>query len=246
MNGVPESQMCEGALVVNPTIGIEEKRSKRPRYKTLRLKCKTCKVFFFVEPYKKYMAKYCSNSCRSRDLYPKAKAAGFSTKGKKSWNAGRKWSEEARKKMSISHLGQKVSDETRKKISISSKGRKSWNIGKGDLLKSKISKNISVSIRQTIHNGSKKMRHWENLVGWTFQDFKKVIEKKFSPGMNWGNHGEWEIDHKIPIAAFNFNRPEDIDFKRCWALKNLQPLWRKENNTKRDKLLKPFQPALKF
>jgi hypothetical protein len=47
-----------------------------------------------------------------------------------------------------------------------------------------------------------------------------------------------------PITAFNFNTPEDIDFKRCWALSNLQPLWARDNLSKQNKLIKPFQPSL--
>jgi hypothetical protein len=70
------------------------------------------------------------------------------------------------------------------------------------------------------------------------------LEKQFLPGMSWENMGEWHIDHKIPIAAFNFEKPEDIDFKRCWALKNLQPLWKSENCIKGAKIDKPFQPSL--
>jgi len=37
---------------------------------------------------------------------------------------------------------------------------------------------------------------------------------------------------------------DDIDFKRCWELSNLQPLWANENRIKRCKLKKPFQPSL--
>ena len=43
---------------------------------------------------------------------------------------------------------------------------------------------------------------------------------------------------------FTYETPEDIDFKRCWALKNLQPLEAKENLRKQAKLDKPFQPSL--
>jgi 5-methylcytosine-specific restriction endonuclease McrA len=64
--------------------------------------------------------------------------------------------------------------------------------------------------------------------------------------MSWDNCNEWHIDHIIPKAAFNYEKPEDIDFKKCWALKNLQPLWAKENHEKKDKLLKPFQPSLQI
>jgi hypothetical protein len=62
--------------------------------------------------------------------------------------------------------------------------------------------------------------------------------------MTWGNYGQWHVDHKIPISAFNYETPDDIDFKRCWALKNLRPMWAKENISKGAKLDKPFQPAL--
>ncbi len=63
--------------------------------------------------------------------------------------------------------------------------------------------------------------------------------------MSWENYGTvWEIDHKIPIAAFNFERPEDIDFKKCWELKNLRPLEIYKNRSKQARIDKPFQPSL--
>lgn len=93
--------------------------------------------------------------------------------------------------------------------------------------------------------GSKRNRHWEILVGYTADQLIKHIEKQFNPGMSWDNRGTcWEIDHKIPISAFNFERPEDIDFRRCWALTNLQPLETMKNMKKRDRIEKPFQPSL--
>jgi hypothetical protein len=87
-------------------------------------------------------------------------------------------------------------------------------------------------------------RHWETLVDFTLEQLMRHLEKHFLPGMNWGNMGEWHIDHKIPKAAFNFKTAEDIDFKRCWALKNLQPLWKFDNLSKNAKLERPFQPSL--
>jgi hypothetical protein len=62
--------------------------------------------------------------------------------------------------------------------------------------------------------------------------------------MTWDNYGEWHIDHIIPISAFNFNSPEDFDFKRCWALKNLRPIWAHDNLIKQARLSSPFQPGL--
>lgn len=109
----------------------------------------------------------------------------------------------------------------------------------------KLNANMSGGIRQSLKSG-KNGRHWEVFVNYTIKDLMKHIEKQFKEGMNWDNQGDWHLDHKIPIVAFNFNSPEHIDFKRCWALDNLQPLWAKENIQKKDKIKKPFQPSLQI
>ncbi|HPG52320.1 MAG TPA: hypothetical protein PLL11_17220 [Spirochaetota bacterium] len=62
--------------------------------------------------------------------------------------------------------------------------------------------------------------------------------------MTWENISKWHIDHIIPVSAFNFNSPDDIDFKRCFALNNLRPLWAVENIKKGWRINKPFQPSL--
>ena len=62
--------------------------------------------------------------------------------------------------------------------------------------------------------------------------------------MCWDNYGKWHIDHIIPKSVYNYTKPEHTDFKRCWALKNLQPLWASDNLSKNDKIDKPFQQAL--
>jgi 5-methylcytosine-specific restriction endonuclease McrA len=64
--------------------------------------------------------------------------------------------------------------------------------------------------------------------------------------MSWENYGKftWHIDHIIPVAVFNFSSFKDLDFKRCWALSNLQPLEAKKNHSKGCRVSKPFQPSL--
>jgi len=111
-------------------------------------------------------------------------------------------------------------------------------------LKARLSGNISLRISQTLHG--KNGQHWESLVGFTIEKLIKHLESQFKNGMNWDNHGVrgWHIDHIIPIAAFHFTSPDDIDFKRCWGLSNLQPLWAEDNVAKSSKILKPFQPSL--
>jgi 5-methylcytosine-specific restriction endonuclease McrA len=47
--------------------------------------------------------------------------------------------------------------------------------------------------------------------------------------MTWDNYGEWEIDHVTPDSWFEYNSYDDLDFKKSWALDNLQPLWKNDN-----------------
>lgn len=111
--------------------------------------------------------------------------------------------------------------------------------------KGKLSSNISREIRSSIKSREKANRHWEELVGYTVDQLKMHLERLFEPGMTWENYGTvWHIDHKTPIAVFNFEKPEDIDFRICWSLKNLQPMESKRNKSKGAKLTEPFQPSL--
>ena len=56
--------------------------------------------------------------------------------------------------------------------------------------------------------------------------------------------GEIHIDHIIPKSVFNFSDPKHADFKKCWSLKNLRPMWAVENLKKHNKLEKHF-PGLR-
>jgi hypothetical protein len=111
-------------------------------------------------------------------------------------------------------------------------------------IQGRINNNLSSEINKTLR-GKKNGRHWETIVGFTAGQLKEHLEKKFRRGMSWDNYGKvWHIDHKIPICAFNYETPEDIDFKRCWSLKNLQPLEKSKNQSKGGRVERPFQPAL--
>lgn len=111
--------------------------------------------------------------------------------------------------------------------------------------KGKLNIAMTGNIRRSLKEGAKAGHHWETLVCFTVDELKCHLEKLFTPEMSWVNYGSyWHIDHEIPIAAFNFETPEDMDFKRCWGLKNLQPLEAKKNMGKGAKLDRPFQPSL--
>jgi len=54
-------------------------------------------------------------------------------------------------------------------------------------------------------------------------------------GYSMDNAIKWDIDHMRPVASFNqeeLKNPNSEDFKKCWALNNLQPLWSGDNSRK--------------
>lgn len=72
---------------------------------------------------------------------------------------------------------------------------------------------------------------WQEVLGYDLDTLKKHLEKQFTEGMTWDNYGKfgWHIDHIKPINTFNITDQYCDDFKKCWALTNLRPLWWKDN-----------------
>lgn len=85
------------------------------------------------------------------------------------------------------------------------------------------------------HPGGRSKK-WAAVLGYTPQQLAQHLEQQFKPGMSWENMGAWHIDHIRPVASFTFTSPADEDFKQCFALGNLQPLWAAENIAKKDRL----------
>lgn len=93
---------------------------------------------------------------------------------------------------------------------------------------------ISRSLR-----GMKDWSSWTDFVDYTVDELKAHLERQFTRDMTWENRGEfgWHIDHILPIASFDYDGPDHPEFKACWALTNLRPLWGNENSAKKDKIL---------
>jgi hypothetical protein len=47
--------------------------------------------------------------------------------------------------------------------------------------------------------------------------------------------GKLHLDHIRPISSFNYKSYEDIEFKKCWSLNNLQLLFACDNISKLNK-----------
>jgi hypothetical protein len=72
-------------------------------------------------------------------------------------------------------------------------------------------------------------RLWGRL-GYSLDDLRKHLASLMTEGMSWDNYGHWHVDHIKPCAAFNLE--DDEEFRACWALSNLQPLWDRDNCVK--------------
>jgi len=100
----------------------------------------------------------------------------------------------------------------------------------------KIKRRVSARIKEILKLKSfnKKYKTFE-IVGCTPQELKEYLEKQFTIGMSWENHGQfgWHIDHIIPLDS---GITEDEIYKLCHYT-NLQPLWWEENLEKSNKIL---------
>ncbi len=77
---------------------------------------------------------------------------------------------------------------------------------------------------------------------------QKRLQSTIPEGYTWQDFldGKLHIDHIIPVNVHNFSSPEHLDFKRCWALDNLQLLQAKQNIIKNNRIETSFQASFKL
>ena len=103
--------------------------------------------------------------------------------------------------------------------------------------KYRLDENMGSAISRALKNG-KDRQTWETLVSYTLKDLMEHLEKQFDSKMNWNNYGSyWAVDHLKPRNLFIYTSPDDLEFKKCWALENLQPLEKIKNIKKGNHLL---------
>lgn len=72
---------------------------------------------------------------------------------------------------------------------------------------------------------------WEKWTGYTVDQLAERLLSRFTAGMTVDDFkaGRIHIDHIRPKASFCYNSTSNKEFKECWALENLQPLWAMDN-----------------
>lgn len=99
----------------------------------------------------------------------------------------------------------------------------------------KLAKSVRNRLNEYIRlKGFKKLYKFQEYIGCSPEELKNYIETKFIPGMTWDNHGDWHIDHIIPLISANTS--EEL-YKLC-HYSNLQPLWALDNISKNSKIIK--------
>lgn len=85
--------------------------------------------------------------------------------------------------------------------------------------------------------GSFKCKPSLDLIGCSVSELREHLENLFVEGMSWDNYGYdgWHIDHIIPISSFDLSDPAQQE--KCFHYTNLQPLWKKDNFAKGEKIL---------
>ena len=95
---------------------------------------------------------------------------------------------------------------------------------------------ISCILRGRLKNALKsnsKSKNTFELLGCSVEELWTHLEKTFKPGMTRENHGEWHIDHIIPLSSA---KNENDVYMLCHYT-NLQPLWAEENLRKSNKII---------
>ena len=90
-------------------------------------------------------------------------------------------------------------------------------------------------VRKRVKNALKNNKEMSSIeyLGCDIKTFKAHIESQFKDGMTWENHGEWHIDHIIPLKyRHNGKTPTFEEVVKRLQYTNTQPLWAADNMSK--------------
>ena len=91
----------------------------------------------------------------------------------------------------------------------------------------KIAKLLRTRVGNAIRRFGRKNGSAIKDLGCSVPELKMHLENQFEAGMSWDNHGQWHIDHILPLAKFDLTNPEQ--FRKAVHYTNLQPMWAVDN-----------------
>lgn len=79
-------------------------------------------------------------------------------------------------------------------------------------------------------------------LGYEISELREHLEKQFNEDMTWENYGSyWHLDHIYPQSKLPYDTLDHPNFKKVWALSNLQPLEGIENIKKGNKVIEGME-----
>ena len=186
--------------------------------------CFECGTKYLTPNYNK--GRYCSEECISLVICRNARIKGRKTLAKKQESIQPIQCVECKVVFTPKDFRGGASGETAKYCSREC-GYNNW----AKQPKNKLNYSVQTAVRNLMVGIQKTSKYLKYLT-FTIKELRVHMENQFDDWMNWDNHGLWHIDHIRPVASFNFTSMEDEDFKKCWALENLQPLKDTENMRK--------------
>jgi hypothetical protein len=207
------SKACAAAWMRENTTGPDHWRFQGG---DVQAKCKVCQVVFFIErkQFNREPNKYCSVQCcgigrrKRRHVVCEVCRAEFSVRAHKT---DARFCSRACKRLS-----------------------QIKNRSPEEIIQKRIHRRMTSLMGQLLRK-KKAGRSWVALVGYDAAVLVRHLERQFHSGMSWANMGQWHIDHIRPTSSFSFTSTDDPDFKACWAIENLRPLWKVDNLSKGDR-----------
>ena len=111
------------------------------------------------------------------------------------------------------------------------KGKNNPNYNGGSPEQRIVGKRMNATMRKSLKKG-KDGYSWEKLLGYTRKQLFDHLTETMPDGYTWDDLDDLHIDHIIPRSSFNFSEYSDDEFKKCWAMDNLQFLPAIENMQK--------------
>ena len=178
--------------------------------------CKACKI--------EYARRYRENNleaCRKREREYSAK---HSDDRKRKVEEFYKKNPEKKREYQIRHLSKPEVKEARKKWArdYSKRKRRECEIYRLRLI---CRSRLHIALARM---GERKTSKTFKTIGCSPNFLARYLESQFEPGMTWENHGEWHIDHIVPLC--NAKTKEDV--LKLSHYTNLQPKWAKDNWSK--------------
>lgn len=207
---------------------LEKEKKRRKSKPPRKLVCKYCQEEFET----KTNAKFCSRKCLDQYWREARSQPGPIRDAKLEADTAR-----YRKKVSTPEGREHVNEQSRQ---ARDRYKEKHGISKSTADRNKNpDRAFHANLRSRLHqwldsNGATKDHSLEEYVGCTLKELKAWIRKQWAPGMNWHNLGresnDWQLDHVRPLASFT-----EEQAMTSWNWRNLQPLWKQDNNAKSDK-----------